>query len=291
MRVIAALLLCAGCDVFPSEFACSEDTQCARGAQQGRCVMGRCAFRDEGCPSGFRFDTSAGEGASTCTVASVDAGPIPESADAGPPPTEDDAGPRVDSGPDAGPLDGNGCGGDTVLPGLPGTPCGTCDMGRYACDGEEAVVCVDEPSFPDVVTHQADVQASSVFSFLHRAELAVDTDLSTSWFSSGPEGVPTRFALEFRSRQCFSTIQWFNNYGHDNVDFREGFGFGQAVFRVLDGEEVVYSEIVELPGTPDPNQRLDLDPPVGGDTIEMLFTGHEDSSCGGFGEVIVNALR
>ncbi len=42
-------------------FACTQDEQCVRGGEVGTCVEpGYCAFEDESCPSGLRFDPLAG---------------------------------------------------------------------------------------------------------------------------------------------------------------------------------------------------------------------------------------
>jgi hypothetical protein len=63
MRGLILLLICVGgCKAQPLPFHCTADQQCGAG---GRCVAGACAFRGD-CPSGWRFDRSAGELAGAC---------------------------------------------------------------------------------------------------------------------------------------------------------------------------------------------------------------------------------
>ena len=110
LAVVLSLALSgsAGCNFGTKEFTCSLDTECpASGGEYGRCVNRHCAFRDNGCASGYVYDESAGDDANKC---------VPEAdfvTDAAPPPI--DAGPTPDApplsadggatGPDSAPLD------------------------------------------------------------------------------------------------------------------------------------------------------------------------------------------
>ena len=74
------------------------------------------------------------------------------------------------------------------------------------------------------------------------------------------------------------------------TSFRTGFGFVGATVQVLDAlGEVVFEQQVDLPGTPDPD--ISVEPNVFGRTVRLLFEGHEDPTCGGFGELVVTARR
>jgi hypothetical protein len=87
----------------PNEFVCTRNVECTgTGGGTGACVLDRCAYVDSACPSGWRWDDTAGDMADDCVPADLlvpDAG-LP---DAGLP----DAAPTtIDAGaPDAGPVD------------------------------------------------------------------------------------------------------------------------------------------------------------------------------------------
>lgn len=65
---LAALCLFAGCRTKPL-FECSNDVQCG---PKGACVAGGCALPATDCPSGFRFDASAGGACVAVTQGAVD---------------------------------------------------------------------------------------------------------------------------------------------------------------------------------------------------------------------------
>lgn len=130
------------------------------------------------------------------------------------------------------------------------------------------------------------------------ASLAIDGDLSTSWFSTGPEpgGVPTRFQWTHARDDLITTIVLHGNGQNKNdgkngrPDFRHNFGFGSVTVQVIDSaNKVVFSHAVPLPGTPDPD--VTLHPNVVGRTVLLLFSGHESKDCGGFSELQVQANR
>jgi len=292
VRVLASLfvLLCAaaGCNSFPDgPFACARADQCVRGGESGLCIDGYCAFVDPAC-EGFRFDESAApELAGQCVPGGSDAGPV-----------GDDDGGRADAGRprDGGTVTDNGCGGRAMLPAAPETPCGPCGRGTFKCDGTERLRCDMELSLELDVTSEGTVSASTEFSSSFQAELAVDGDLSTSWFSSGVEPSATQYRWRSGRDDCITRVQIEGNGAHSNSSFRTDFGFGQVTVQVLDEAGTVVSSQVEgLPGTPDPT--VVSVPTAGGfegawgREVLLLFTGHESSDCGGFSELNVSVKR
>lgn len=270
-------LAAPGCEGVSKQLVCQASTECVRGDSQGQCMPpGFCAFSDGTCPSGFRWDpTAAPDLAGDCVEANA-------GVDAGAP-------------PDAGQVP-NTCGGTTPLAGAPGSSCGICDSGVYQCDGPDAVSCEGELNLDAPITNLGTVEAEKTFnddpSF--GADLAKDNNLATSWFSQGPDGdgTPTFFRWNRGADECISRITFVGNGGHPS--FPTGFGFGQVTVRVLDSTgSPVFSQVHDLDANsnvPDPNLDIDTGG-VTGRTVEFLFTGHEDPSCGGFAELTVTAVQ
>jgi hypothetical protein len=79
----------AGCK--PNEFVCTRNLECTgTGGGTGACVLDHCAYVDGACPSGWRWDDTAGDMADDCVPADLlipDAG-LPDA-----PPAVIDAGP------------------------------------------------------------------------------------------------------------------------------------------------------------------------------------------------------
>jgi len=145
---------------------------------------------------------------------------------------------------------------------------------------------------PSNVTAAGTVFASSVFSGDFVEELSVDGDLTTSWFSagSGIDGSVSSFTWQAFQDEFITNIDVVSNASHQVPEFRSGFGFTAVTVRVLGSTGTVdFEQRVELPGTPDPN--IAVSPNVFGQTVQLLFEGHEDPSCGGFGELVVTASR
>lgn len=80
MRTLVLLtLLVAGCG--KSETVCAAARECIdTHGDPGLCLRMRCAFRDNECASGYRFDDAAGALADMCVSSSEvpDAGPPPD---------------------------------------------------------------------------------------------------------------------------------------------------------------------------------------------------------------------
>lgn len=73
-RFAILVLLVAGCRV-TGTFTCTSDQQCRNGDTTGSCQPnGACSFGDTSCPSGQRYDPSAGALAGTCVAPLGDAG-------------------------------------------------------------------------------------------------------------------------------------------------------------------------------------------------------------------------
>jgi hypothetical protein len=66
--LVACALLVAGCVTSNLTFTCGPDKSCGAG---GQCVNGGCAFADTSCPTGMRYDKSAGGGHSGACVSAV----------------------------------------------------------------------------------------------------------------------------------------------------------------------------------------------------------------------------
>lgn len=258
---IALAAMLGSCTTFDRGLVCTDTAQCLRDGVQGSCVEpGHCAFEDGECASGLRWDESASDAfAKLCVKA-------------------DDIEER------------NACGGLTVLSTGPGEFCGLCNSGMTECSGQEAVACMGEVNLEQGITQQGSVSASAEFDNDYLAIKAADLDESTSWFSSGPEAGPTTYTWVGPRNDCFTHIKVVGNGGHENVTFQANYGFGEATVQVLNSsDEVVFSEVVDLSGTPDPT--IDVDPNAVGNQVKLLFSGHESNDCGGFGELYVTATR
>ncbi|MCS6911624.1 MAG: hypothetical protein RMK29_09200 [Myxococcales bacterium] len=79
MRLAWLLLLCAcACQDLERVYRCQRDAQCVDGeGRAGRCVEHGCAWLDSGCPTGLRFDISAGSGRSGVCVGQEGPEPAP----------------------------------------------------------------------------------------------------------------------------------------------------------------------------------------------------------------------
>jgi serine/threonine protein kinase len=121
--------------------------------------------------------------------------------------------------------------------------------------------------------------------------LANDGDISTSWFSIGPDADGTStFVWTGVQEDYISSIELISNRENAVVDFRTGYGFGEVTIQVFNAaDDLVYEETVGLDGTPDPDVRVT--PNVVGQWIWMIFRGSEALDCGGFAELKVNVVR
>jgi hypothetical protein len=142
------------------------------------------------------------------------------------------------------------------------------------------------------VTALGTVLASSVFSSNFEAFLSVDGDPTTSWFSAGSDvdGPVSTYVWQAGGDEFITSVQVISNARHQVPEFRTGFGFTSVTVQVLDlFGDVVFEQRVSLDGTPDPD--VTVEPNVLGSSVLLLLEGHEDRTCGGFGELVVTALR
>ncbi|MEN0062791.1 MAG: hypothetical protein AAGA48_11620 [Myxococcota bacterium] len=187
---------------------------------------------------------------------------------------------------------------ETGVPMVENTPCGPCGTGTVDSTG----ACFGALATPaeNLVENAGSIEASTVFDDnldLYGPELARDGDRGTSWFSAGP--VDSTSVLTWRSprEDCLVGVRILNNRQHENTDFQEGFGFGQAVVRLfrVGAAMPAFETTVDLSATPDPDVEIvvessDGEPGVYANRLEIAFSGHEDPTCGGISEVGVSAL-
>jgi hypothetical protein len=154
---------------------------------------------------------------------------------------------------------------------------------------QPSVTPVPEPNAE--IASEGMVDASSIYDSTFPASLAIDGDLSTSWFSAGPDADGTStFVWTGEQDDFIGSIELISNRENQVVDFRTGYGFGEVTIQVYTSEDnLVFEETVSLDGTPDPDIRVT--PNVVGRWIWMIFRGSEALDCGGFGELKVNVVR
>lgn len=135
------------------------------------------------------------------------------------------------------------------------------------------------------------VEASSIYDSTYPASMVIDGDLSTSWFSAGPDADGTStFVWTGVQEDFIASIDLISNREQRVVEFRTGFGFEWATVQVYTAaDNLVFEESFSLAGTPDPD--IHVTPNVVGQWIRLVFTGSEALDCGGFGELKVNVVR
>jgi hypothetical protein len=142
------------------------------------------------------------------------------------------------------------------------------------------------------IASEGTVEASSIYDATYPASLAVDGDLSTSWFSAGAikgDSNPT-YVWTGVQDDFIASIELISNREHQVVAFRTRYGFEWVTVQVLDAQgNVVFEESANLAGTPDPDIRVI--PNVIGRSVRFIFTGGEAPDCGGFGELKIGAVR
>lgn len=272
--VLAGVL--AGCSGERRPFRCDGDGDCVRGDVTGSCLPvtgteSHCAFPKEGCEDELAWDATAGELAGVCVEL-------------------DELGKPDDATGVA-----NACGGQVPLARNPGEPCGNCDSGRWECGGENFLLCKGQWELSVPLASEGWVWASTRTGD-YEAELSVDNNLATSWFSAGPgaeevPGAPTRYIWTGRRQDCIQRIRLVGNGSHANRSFRSGYGFDQVTVQVQDDAgNTVFSESRDWPA-----QAASLSISTGtgvlGSRILLLLGGHQDPACGGFSELVIDAVR
>ncbi|MGI9604366.1 MAG: discoidin domain-containing protein, partial [Acidimicrobiales bacterium] len=137
---------------------------------------------------------------------------------------------------------------------------------------------------PSNITGSGVISASSVYSGEFTADLAIDGDPSTSWFSA--DGGTATYAWDAGGTRLIESVQIISNGSHSNPSFQTGFGFDSVTVIVEDeGGGDIWTETYDLSGTPDPD--VIALPAVEGAAVVLSFSGGEDPTCGGFAELIV----
>jgi hypothetical protein len=118
------------------------------------------------------------------------------------------------------------------------------------------------------------------------AALAVDGDVTTSWFSAGPDADgSSTYTWQTPETHIITSLVIAGNGQDSDTGTRTGFGFEHVHIILLNGDKVVFESDADMPGTPDPD--VGADPNVEATTIKLVFTGHEFPNCGGFSELSV----
>lgn len=141
------------------------------------------------------------------------------------------------------------------------------------------------------ITSEGSVEASSIYDSTFPASLGVDGDLTTSWFSAGPDEDGTSTYVWTGAQEDFiASIELISNRENQVTDFRTNYGFGNVTVQLYNAQDVlVFEETVSLEGTPDPDVRVY--PNGVGQWVRLVFTGSEAIDCGGFGELKIEAVR
>jgi hypothetical protein len=122
--------------------------------------------------------------------------------------------------------------------------------------------------------------------------LATDGNAATSWFSRGSQvdGPTTTFTWTYTKDELITHVKIVSNAANSTVAFRRNYGYASVAIRVLDAAgKVDFEQIVQLPGTPDPDAVVQ--PGVRGRSVQLVFSGGEAPDCGGFAELEVGVTR
>lgn len=262
---LAASLSLGAC-LEPPSFSCKQDVQCNANGAVGICdLTGICIYDAPGCPSGFA--TADG----TCAMGML---------------VDTDSSTPGDGG--NGDSDGSdGGGGGTTTTGGATTVADVTDSSDPSTTTGEMTTGVDGCADAVDITDEGVVGADSTFDEFEPA-LSVDADLSTSWFSTGPEGgnAPTNYNWTTAADRCIDRILIIGNAQHEDPGFRTDFGFESVTVRVFDASDnLVFEEARGLPGTPDPDTTVEVG--TVGSRVVLALSDHEDDTCGGFSELQV----
>lgn len=143
---------------------------------------------------------------------------------------------------------------------------------------------------PADLTSLGTVSASSSFEGFNPG-MATDGSTSSSWFSAGAgvDGPEATYTWELPSDTLLTSVSLVGNGNHADASVRTNFGFDAVSIEIYDSAGTqVFLHGADLPGTPDPT--VTVNPNVRGRRIVLRFSGHEDPSCGGFGELFVEGV-
>ena len=109
---------------------------------------------------------------------------------------------------------------------------------------------------------------------------AVDNSTSTSWFSSGPgSGGTTVFTWSASTDFHITSVEFIGNGSHSVGAFRSGFGFTTVQVLLLDAS----NNVVATRTGSGFGDTFGFDHVAR--SVQLVFSGHEDPSCGGFSEL------
>jgi tRNA A-37 threonylcarbamoyl transferase component Bud32 len=141
-------------------------------------------------------------------------------------------------------------------------------------------------------SHEGTVTASSTFpGGQYPASNALDGSAATSWFSAGSaDGDTSTFTWQGARTDLITDVVITGNAQNADPSVRSGFGFNSITVQVLDGDVVKFSQDVAFPDASNGNS-VTVKPNVKGQIVRLLLHGHQDPTCGGFGEIQVGVAR
>ena len=147
---------------------------------------------------------------------------------------------------------------------------------------------------PQVVdaSHEGSVSATSTFpGGQYPVSNALDGSAATSWFSAGnADGDTSTFTWQGSRTDLITDVVITGNGENADPSIRSGFGFNGITVQVLDGDVVKFSQDVPFPAGSNGNS-VTVKPNVKGQIVRLLLHGHQDPTCGGFGEIQVGVAR
>ena len=139
----------------------------------------------------------------------------------------------------------------------------------------------------DITGQRTGVDASSTYPG-YGADLGVDGNLATSWFSAGASDGPTsEYTWTASATDVFiSDIVLSGNSENSTPDFRTGFDYGSMTVQVLDAAGAP----VGAPVDADFPHTSPVTVPLGstGRSVQITFKARQSPDCGGFGELAVH---
>jgi hypothetical protein len=146
------------------------------------------------------------------------------------------------------------------------------------------------PTADHDATREGTVSASSRLCGSYSASKAADGDVTTSWISSSGDGAVSTFEWTGTVDEFIGVVEVVSNAANATVSRRTDHGFALVTVQVLDAAgNTIFEEVVELPGTPDPD--VEVYPNVVGRTVRLLLEGRENASGSGFAELRVLVAR
>jgi hypothetical protein len=144
------------------------------------------------------------------------------------------------------------------------------------------------PSQPVNIAATGAVSASTTFpGGQFPASNAVDGDVSTSWFSAGPDAGPTIFTWIAPQPVHVDQVQIIGNGQNADPSIRKNFGFGSVDVLIKNGDITSVDGTFDGPGNTVPMVTVPLNSNL--TSITLTFHGHEDPQrrCGGFAELVI----